>query len=516
MSVFKKMTAFLTAVGIAASMTMTGCGYNTRQALEVDGYSVPAGVFIYYTNTAYNQALSKLREENPDLDTTDTKAVQAATLEGKDVRTWIQDKATELCVEFVATEKKYDELGLTMSDEEKLNLDTMMDYYWPGSQEVMEKNGVSEASFEKIVTSSYKNDALFHHYYGIGGEMGVTEEELYDYYAENNMRVEYISFSLTDTEGNALEAADKAKLKSMVEDYQKRVQDALDNGGVSAVMLEMDAVKADYDAYQTSLTEEGTTEEATEAELETSAAETEAETEAAAETEAETEAVEETEAETEAAAETEAETEAVEETEAAAEETEAAEEETAEAEESEAEETEAEEATEEPTEEATEAVEETEAEEETEAATEAEETTEGETEEATEAATEELPEEETDPYANESIIGVINAEDYDDPSQIYYNPSEKTYNTILGIKEADYGKPYFVEEDDTYYLVVRYDINERMTEDDLWTESTIENTLYAVHNQDFEDLIDTWAAALTPKRNEAAYKRYDPFKLDFS
>ena len=514
MSVFKKAAAFLTALGLVG--TMAGCGYNTRDALEVNGYSVPAGVYIYFANTAYNQALSQLKTENEELDTTDVKAVQAATLEGKDVRTWVEDKATEMVVDFVATEQKFDELGLTLSDEDNLNLKSMMDYYWASNKEVMEKNGIGESSFKMILTSSYKSDAVFEHYYGIGGELGVTEEDLSKYYAENNIRAQYVRFSLADSEGNTMKDAEKAEIKSMVDGYKNRVEDALASGGVDAVMKEMDTIQKEYTDFVNGAAEEAETEAAAETEAETEAAaeETAAETEAATEA-----AAEETEAETEAA-ETEAETEAAEAevattpvlagdvTEAAEAETEAAAEETEAETEAAAEETEAEtEAAAEETKAETEA-----AAEETEAETEA---AEAEVEEET-LTTPEMPEEEVAPYSNETIISVVHEEDYDDPSQIYYNPNEKVYTTLVGIKEADYGKPYFVEDDNTYFLVVRYDIKDRMTEDDLWTESAMNSANYAMHNKDFENLLDTWTNTMTVKRNDAAYRRYDPFKFDFT
>ncbi|MBR3630080.1 MAG: hypothetical protein IKN55_06370, partial [Oscillospiraceae bacterium] len=155
--------------------------------------------------------------------------------------------------------------------------------------------------------------------------------------------------------------------------------------------------------------------------------------------------------------------------------------------------------------------------EESEAATEAEESEAAtEAESPTDPETPELPEEETVAFANESIISVVHEEDYDDPSSITYNPSEKVYKALAGIKEAEYGKPYFIEEEDAYYLAVRYDIKDRMTPEDLWTESTMNSANFAMHDKDFEDLLDTWTNTMEVKRNAAAYKRYDPFKFDFA
>ena len=111
---------------------------------------------------------------------------------------------------------------------------------------------------------------------------------------------------------------------------------------------------------------------------------------------------------------------------------------------------------------------------------------------------------------------MIHEEDYDDPEDIYYNPTENVYKKLLSIEAKDYGKPYIVEEDESYYLVVRYDIEDRMVANDLWTESTKDSVVSTMHSKDFQDMMDGWVAAADVQRNEAAYKRFDPFKFDFT
>ncbi|MBR4320382.1 MAG: hypothetical protein IKP69_10110, partial [Oscillospiraceae bacterium] len=104
---------------------------------------------------------------------------------------------------------------------------------------------------------------------------------------------------------------------------------------------------------------------------------------------------------------------------------------------------------------------------------------------------------------------------YDNEEDISYTPDETVYNKLLEIKEADYGKVYLVEEDETYYLVTRYDIKDRMTEEDLWNASAIENASYAKYNKEFEAKMDDWSNALNVTRNAASFKKYDPFEYNF-
>ncbi len=451
MSIFKKVSAFLTAVGLAA--VCTGCS-DTTYGLEVDGVKVPAGIYIYYANSAYSQALSMIAEENPDLDTEDAKAVKAATVEGVPALQWIQDKATELCVNYVAVEKKFDELELELDQETKDTIDMMVEYYWPSYEAAMIENGVSEDSFTKVMTSSYKSELLFDHFYGPEGELGASEEEMKEYFLDNNIRAQYIKFQLYDGEGNLLKAEGKKEMMEMVEEYQARVADAHENGGIEAVMTEMNVLQDEYDAYCTSISNEavGITD--------TTAATTT--TKKTTTTAAETEEAEETEEieETEQATETDEDGNVMvvedEDRDAASSTTTAAEEES--------------------------------------------------DEETTTT---------TVSYENESIIAVINEEDFEDPADISYNPSEKVYSKLLGIKAKDYGKPYIVEEDENYYLVVRYDLADRATEDDLWNESQMYNVQLMMFNDDFDEDVKEWSAALNVTKNDAAYKRYDPFKFTF-
>ena len=477
MSVLKRITAGLTALSLVA--VCTGCK-NITTAMTIGDYVVPAGVYLYYLNSAYNTALSQLKEEHEDLDTEDIDAVKATPLEGKDVRTWCEDKAVEFCADFVATETKFDELGLSLDADTKTNIDSMMDYYWQSYEETMTANGISEESFKKVMTSSYKSQEIFDYYYAVGGEEGVTEDELKAYYIENNIRAQYVVFDLHDGEGNLLKSDDKAEMKKLVEEYQKRAEKAYKSGGAEAVMTEMDAIQEDYALYKESVAAEESAAAETATEEDTVIEET-----VAAQNAPRILTMEEVTSEEEGTTDT---TEPSTEEETAGSETDAA--------------------TETDTEEDTatsETVDDSAVKDET-----------------TDSDVDALLEEETDteteteaPYQNENIISVINKEDYDNEEDISYTPDETVYNKLLEIKEADYGKVYLVEEDETYYLVTRYDIKDRMTEEDLWNASAIENASYAKYNKDFEAKMDEWSNALSVTRNAASFKKYDPFKYNF-
>lgn len=141
--------------------------------------------------------------------------------------------------------------------------------------------------------------------------------------------------------------------------------------------------------------------------------------------------------------------------------------------------------------------------------TEATTTSEGETTETTTTTT-------TAPYANESIIAKVTTDEDTKEEDVTYSPNKAVYDFIF--EEAELNKPEVVydEESNSHYLVVRYDIEKRMTEDDLWTDSLKRGVVSAMYNDAFQDKLDGWVEALDVKVNDAAIKRYDPFEIDFS
>ena len=68
------------------------------------------------------------------------------------------------------------------------------------------------------------------------------------------------------------------------------------------------------------------------------------------------------------------------------------------------------------------------------------------------------------------------------------------------------------EENNAYYLIVRYDIEERMTEDDIWTDDQKKAAVSAMFSDAFQEKLDGWVEA----QNLEVIKRYDPFKIDFT
>ncbi len=467
-SMLKKLKRCLTAL-VAAAVTAScaaGCttGKSTAYAMTIDGYELKAGIYIYYQNSAFEEAKSKAKEENSDLDTDDVDALKNVKIEGKDFLDWVSDKTMETCIQHVAVLKKFEEMDLKLDDKDVKAAANYAESYAEDESDnnVYYLNGIGEESLKEIILNSYRSNAVFDAVYGEGGTEGITDDQVKDYYVKNNARTKYVALDMHDSEGNELDDAGKKEIEELAD---KLLGEVKDKSG-KELLTAFDDIQAEYDKYVSDKTAEAS------GSSDSDTAET---------TAAEEESTETTTTTTAAAADEEQD--------------EDSDENTAAEEDSEAEDTEDTDAED--------------AEEDSEESTEAAVTTtapEEESAETTETTTT------TDPYANEKIVAVVTtAEDADKDEKPTYTPSEKYYNWLYD-ESTKYEAPEIIkdEENSTIYIAVKLDINERMTADDLWDDDGKENARFNQFHNDMQDKIDEWSKALNVEKNDAAIDRYDP------
>jgi len=409
MANFKRIAAMAAAAAMLSSMA--ACGSNTAYALTIDGEQIKAGIYIYYSYLAYNDAVQTIASQDSEIDTSDKEVVKKQKIDGKDAYDWIQDKALSYCKEQAAINKEFKAANLTLPEETQTELDTTMETFWEQNKENFMKNGISESSIYDIMEYTYNANEVFYYYYGIGGADGVTEKEVHKYYVENTARTQYVAFNAVDGVGEALEGSAKTKFEKMVDGYLAAVK-KLDES--DEIEEKMNSIQEEYNAYVTSVSEE--------------AAATATVTNEAGETVTVT---------TTTTAETT--------------------------------------------------------------------TSEGETTTTTT----------TIPYANEALIPKVTTDEDTKEEDLTYTPNKTVYDYIFDKAKINEPDVVYDEESNTYYLVVRYDMEDRMTADDVWTEQLQRGVVSAMYSKDFQDRLDKWVESLDVKTNDAALKRYNPFELKF-
>lgn len=179
----KKLTAFVLA--LAALCTMSGCSLSdTSWVAKYDGRQVSAGVYIYYIVQAYQSAFYQVEDMSKD--------VLKQTVEDVPAEEWIAKEAMDGFADFMATEQEFERLGLSLDESTLSNVDSLMAQMWAYYGAIYEKAGISQDSYREIVANAYKQNEIFHAYYGPGGQFEVPEEELKSYFSANYAKMKYL------------------------------------------------------------------------------------------------------------------------------------------------------------------------------------------------------------------------------------------------------------------------------------------------------------------------------------
>lgn len=226
-----KMTAAVTALMV--SLSLASCNQDTTWTYRTEdgAYEVTSGMYVGMSISAYNSGYSQT-----DVDTSQPLYDQQIGSVG--ALTWVQQEVDNLAKKYLAVETKFEEYGLSFTEEEQSYIDSYIEYYWEYLGSSYEDEGCGQESYTKLMTNSFKESQLFYHIYGEGGEREVTEEELRDLFNQQYAHVNVFDVDCSDDEGNPLEGHEL----EIVEERVANLIERLDNGE------DFETVKADYEA----------------------------------------------------------------------------------------------------------------------------------------------------------------------------------------------------------------------------------------------------------------------------
>ena len=165
----KKLSAVALAVAMSFSLSACTLG-STSWILKYgdDNQEVPTGIYVQNMYTAYSAAGQYA---------TGGDTLLESSIEDKTADQWIRDTAMNLTKQYLAVTLKFDELGLTLTEAENTNIQSMVDSVWKSYGESYTLMGVNRDSYQKMLEYTAKTGDLFQHFYGEGGELAPTEEE---------------------------------------------------------------------------------------------------------------------------------------------------------------------------------------------------------------------------------------------------------------------------------------------------------------------------------------------------
>ncbi len=214
MNVAKRLAALGAAVLMVSGLAACSTGEDTKWVAKYGETTVPAGVYIDKLISSYTTIVSQLDAE--------VKDPLKEQIDGVSVSQKITEDAQQQLHEYIAIERKFAEMGLTVSDADTAAIEQNVDQFWAYVGETYQANGVSRESYVLSYLNGAKRSQIFQAIYGEGGTDAVPEQELKDKFYNDYAKILVIpatynssaSSSSSESSGDAQAKADEAKQKA--------------------------------------------------------------------------------------------------------------------------------------------------------------------------------------------------------------------------------------------------------------------------------------------------------------
>lgn len=230
--------AFAAVLVLALCLSLAGCYSEANAwAAKKGDDTLPIGSYIYFLNSAYTEAASKV---------TSGEEVLKATIEGQDAETWIRERAKNYLQAYYFIDGEFSRLGLEMTEDDITSANNSTDSMWGYSSSYFENMGIAKESFHKAYSLyGAKYQKVMKALYADGGEKAVSEDDLSAYFDENYVYYDYFSVNLknTDDDGNSTDMTDEEK-ENVKKELEKAVADI--NSGKTSLEDAAKAYAADH------------------------------------------------------------------------------------------------------------------------------------------------------------------------------------------------------------------------------------------------------------------------------
>ena len=240
----KKITAALTAA-LLCTASLTACS-DTSYVMTAGDSKINAGIYIYNELTEMSYQMTMIYYQNGiKKDYFDQK------VDGKAFDEYLSDYALTATKEYAAVVDKFNELGLTLSDEDIKSINDSISSTWDSQGEFYESEGISKESVKLALKGSKMREELFDYYYAEGGEEAVSDDEMVKYLDDNYLRYKSISFAKTkastDSSSSATDSSTDSAAAANEEAKAKRDEFLEKAQGVS--FDDFDSIIDEYNDY---------------------------------------------------------------------------------------------------------------------------------------------------------------------------------------------------------------------------------------------------------------------------
>ena len=208
----KKMTAVALAAAMATSVT--GCA-DASWIVKSGDTKLPVGVYVADLMESCMYGYMYMGN---------------SYLKSEETVSKVTESAKDYVLDILGYLKRAEEMGLSLTDEEKEEIAADVESAWESSGSIYEANRVSKESIMTINEASALADKVFMAIYGEGGEKEVPEEELHNIYTENYLKAGLMIFT-KPAEASVSESAteeEKAQVKATYEASYNEVKSDVD------------------------------------------------------------------------------------------------------------------------------------------------------------------------------------------------------------------------------------------------------------------------------------------------
>ena len=154
----------------ALCVGLAGCGKD-QTVVSAGDYKASAAVYVLNQMNALSEVTAQ-----DGYDST-LENVWDNQIDGQSMEDWVNDRALDLCFQYVATNKLFEDKGLSLTEDEQTAIDSSLESF-PNYEELYTNIGVAESSYEEYLIFNSRFQELFLDRYQEGGEEAVSDEEV--------------------------------------------------------------------------------------------------------------------------------------------------------------------------------------------------------------------------------------------------------------------------------------------------------------------------------------------------
>lgn len=205
-------------------LATTGC--SNEYIMTANGEKMDAGYYSFYVHWQRDYYKELLKSYGYDITTNmDTYFTSTET-----VQQCIVSTAKTQYLSFVAVTKKFEELNLSLTEEQLAEINTLYNDEWlktygeAGMKNILKTLGLKKDQFMEILSVQAKSDAILEYYYGENGVTPITKQDKKDYYNENYHRLKYVLLTKIDDNNKDLPADEVAYKRGLAEQLRQQLE----------------------------------------------------------------------------------------------------------------------------------------------------------------------------------------------------------------------------------------------------------------------------------------------------